>query len=735
MRSLGIGKRLIIFCGALYLAFAFLFTVGEALAARAAIRRKITAEIASLTETNAPIMVQAYWNLDTAEIDLILRALVAHSSVARAELVDKRGRTVAGVDAPEERTDAGPNALPARRYPLIHGTQGKGEIELGSLIIYPSLVYARRQVLETVAMGIGRTLGIVVLLAAILAFAVERFLGGPLREFARRISTLNAGEPGRDIMEPPPNASGELVLATLAFNKMSARVGATVDALRESERRFRSFFEDSPISLWEEDFSEVRKRVDEARPLAEAGDWAAYFSKSERVAELVPLVRVLDVNRATLELLGYGEKAEALKSLPYTLSEEALSTWRSEFIALASGLTGYAGESVYRDAAGRRISIQLKMSVVPGFEKDWSRVLVSIMDLSERKRAEEALKASEAKYRSLVEQSSEGIVLLDPQGTIVECNGLLERMVGLGKEAILGRKVWDIEHGRPRGEAPADEDPARIRSTWSRLIESGGADFYAKPFEVAFRRADGSERVIEQTAFPISMGSGLMIGGVLRDVTEKREAARALVDSLREKELLLKEVHHRVKNNLQVICSLINLQIYEVDGESPTGRSLVDMEARVRSMSLVHELLYQSGDFAVVDFSSYVNQLCDHLIAAYLADPGRVALRLAIRDISLALDKAIPCGLLINELVVNALKHAFPNERSGSIEVAMRREPDGRMRLTVKDDGVGAPKPKPGSGARTTLGMSLVNSLAAQLGGECETESVAGMRISVIFPV
>ena len=629
---------------------------------------------------------------------------------------------------------------PAQNFPLIYRPAGRGETNLGKLVIYSSLLSERRRLREALALSIGRNLAIVAILSAILAFAIERFLGGPLREFARRISSLNAGEPGRDMLEPPPNARGEILLATRAFNSMSARAGTTVAALRESEERFRSFFEDSPISLWEEDYSEVKKRIDQARAIGEARatgeamDWEAYFKVPERVAELIPLVRVLDVNRATLALTGYGEKAEALKSLPYTLSEEALSTWRREFVALATGLSSYEGESVYRSIAGTRMSIQLKMSIVPGFEEDWSRILVSIMDLSERKRTEEALKESEAKYRGLVEQSTEGIVLLDARGTIVDCNTVLAGMLSFDKKALLGRKVWDIEFGRtPEGDSP-EEHTARMRASWERFIGTGGADIYMKPLEVELRRADGSERVIEQTSFPISTASGLMIGGILRDVTEKREASRALVESLREKELLLQEVHHRVKNNLQIICSLINLQLYEVDGDSSTSRSLMDMEARVRSMSLVHEILYQSGDFAIVDFASYVKQLCDHLLAAYLADPNRISTILSIEDVSLSLDKAIPCGLLINELVVNALKHAFPEGRPGSIEVAMRLEETGWVRLTVSDDGVGIAKPWRENGTRKTLGLSLVKSLAAQLEGKCETECEDGTTISVIFP-
>jgi PAS domain S-box-containing protein len=743
-RGLGIGNRLIIACVGLYFTAACLITIIEALSVSATIRKSTEAEIASLAATFVPTLNQAFWNFDDAIVELVLRGLVENQAVGRAELRDERGKLVAALDKGEAVAGSGragatpaPPAGPAsplgpgRAFPLFHAAKGREAIPLGTLVLYPFLLAERERVLATVTMGTWRTLAIVVLLSAILALAIERFLGRPLRELAREVSSIDPSGPGGAEYRPLPEASGELLLVGRAFEAMAGRVGATVAELREGERRWRSFFEDSPISIWEEDFSAVRRRVEEARS-AGVSDWAEYFSPIERVRDCVGLVKVLDVNRATLKLLGYPDKEGVLESLTQVFGPDEASALRPELVALATGRGSYEGESAYRGADGRLVHVQFKLSLVPGYEDSWARVLVSVMDLSGRKRVEEALRGSEAKYRGLVEQSSEGIMLLDAEGTIVDCNPVIEGTAGRGREGIVGRKVWDLEYGLGPGEPGGGEYRAMLEGKWRAALE-GGEDG-REPFEAIFERPDGARRVFEWTLFPISTEVGLKYGSILRDVTEQRDAARSLMESLREKELLLQEVHHRVKNNLQVICSLINLQQYESGDSADAGRSLLDMEARVRSMALVHELLYQSEDFALVDFSSYVGQLCDHLLSAYLEDPGRVRLAVSIEEVSLSLDKAIPCGLLINELVVNALKHAFPGDRPGTIEVAMRRLGDGRVSLTVSDDGTGTAADGIEEGGRKTIGLSLVRSLASQLGGVYDSESAAGTRVSIAFP-
>jgi two-component sensor histidine kinase/HAMP domain-containing protein len=215
----------------------------------------------------------------------------------------------------------------------------------------------------------------------------------------------------------------------------------------------------------------------------------------------------------------------------------------------------------------------------------------------------------------------------------------------------------------------------------------------------------------------------------LRVSMEERAAAEEKAKaSLAEKEGLLKEVHHRVKNNLQVVSSMIHLQRHRVDHEG-TRRALLDVE--VRAMALIHELLYQTDDYARVRFSDYARRLVSFLIDALDDGKGRVLIETRVENLCLPLDQAIPCGLIISELVTNAMKHAFPGQVEGRIVVALEEPSPGRLRLQVSDDGVGMSSAcdRPAS-----LGLVLVRSLASQLGGEARFAEGKGVSVAVEFP-
>jgi PAS domain S-box-containing protein len=371
-----------------------------------------------------------------------------------------------------------------------------------------------------------------------------------------------------------------------------------ITELRAGERRLWSLFEDSPIAIWEEDFSAVRRRLFEAGGEGSRGP-EALLGEPGYVNELSALVRVLNINRAAIELLGYSDKAALLASgRAFIDNEELIEAFRRELIALLDGQRTFEGEAIIVTAQGERIFGLLKLSVMPGYEETWEHVIVSIVNVSERVRTSQALK-----------------------------------------------------------------------------------------------------------------------------------------QSLTEKETLLREIHHRVKNNLQIICSLISMQ--RNSGKiSPEGdRTLVDLESRVRTMAIVHEMLYQVNDYASVDFSAYVGQLCNYLLEAYAVSPGQIHIEVSVESFHLALEKAIPCGILLNELLVNALKYAFPDGRSGTIKVGLARGTGDRMVLTVSDDGIGAAKADLDHGKQGSFGLSLVGSMAEQLGGRSSIDSSAGVTVSVDIPI
>jgi two-component sensor histidine kinase len=218
-----------------------------------------------------------------------------------------------------------------------------------------------------------------------------------------------------------------------------------------------------------------------------------------------------------------------------------------------------------------------------------------------------------------------------------------------------------------------------------------------------------------------------------QEIAHRMRAEEGLKESLQEKEALLKEIHHRVKNNLQVICSLLNLQLGRIE-DSDALRMLRESQDRVRSMALIHEKLYRSQDLARVDFGSYLRDLTNHLMNSYRTESARVGLKITADAVPLSIDKAVPCGLITNELISNALKHAFPNGRDGEIRVRLRSERDQRLTLSVADNGVGLPSDLDLDAAET-LGIQLIRVLTSQLDGTARLDSSHenGTEVSITF--
>lgn len=211
------------------------------------------------------------------------------------------------------------------------------------------------------------------------------------------------------------------------------------------------------------------------------------------------------------------------------------------------------------------------------------------------------------------------------------------------------------------------------------------------------------------------------------------EINTALKASVLEKEVLLKEIHHRVKNNLQVISSLLNLQTQVV--QDPAARSaLLDSQMRVRSMALIHEKLYEFGNVSRVYLGQYIKSLSGNLFHSYQKDNSRINLVTSLQDIPTEIDKSIPIGLILNELISNSLKHAFPENRNGEIGIELQREAASTGFLRYHDTGVGFPA---GFDIHTSksLGMRLVYSLAKQLNAQLELENYAGFQLTLRFPI
>jgi two-component sensor histidine kinase len=248
----------------------------------------------------------------------------------------------------------------------------------------------------------------------------------------------------------------------------------------------------------------------------------------------------------------------------------------------------------------------------------------------------------------------------------------------------------------------------------------------------ARRHADEAAREADAELRRVAESEALLAR--LKAELEDRVAQRTseLTERLKEREVLLQEIHHRVKNNLQVVSSLISMQMRRLP-DAAGRRALGECRNRVHAMALIHDKLYQAENHASVPFAEYAQRLAMDVLGASEASPARVTLELAFEDVPMTVDRAIPCGLILNELITNALKHAFPEGRRGTIGIAFERVEGSRLRLAVWDDGAGLP---PGTDLRRSpsLGMHLVFMLAQQLDGAVEVGSEGGTRFELTFP-
>ncbi|HTY59722.1 MAG TPA: histidine kinase dimerization/phosphoacceptor domain -containing protein, partial [Bacteroidota bacterium] len=247
--------------------------------------------------------------------------------------------------------------------------------------------------------------------------------------------------------------------------------------------------------------------------------------------------------------------------------------------------------------------------------------------------------------------------------------------------------------------------------------------------ECFYRTKEGARLPVELSIQRFDIGGAPAVITNARDITERKRADDLIRSALREKEVLLREIHHRVKNNMQVISSLLNLQASQTQ-DAVTRTMLEESRQRVRSIAIIHEKLYNSENLASIDFGVYLKSVADELLRTF----GRpdVSCVLDLDAIPFEIDKAIPAGLIVNELLTNALRHAFPEGAKGTVRVVLRSLGDGRVELVVRDDGVGFPPGRDIAGA-TTMGLAIIRTLVEQMQGELTMETAHGTVCTITF--
>ena len=379
--------------------------------------------------------------------------------------------------------------------------------------------------------------------------------------------------------------------------------------------------------------------------------------------------------------------------------------------------TAHQVEYRFRHKDGRYRWLRDRFTVVVDAEGRPLALVGSEGDITDRKEAEASVTALALRNETLLNTAGDGIHVLDELGNVVEANPAFCNMLGYTREEMLHLNVTDWNSERSGADLVA-----RVRD----LIDHPGV------FETRHLRKDGTIRDVEINAIGVMLEGRAYLYASARDITERKMSERLIRESLREQEALLKEVHHRVKNNLQVIASLLRLESGR-SAHSDIQSVLRDMQGRIQSLALLHETLYRSGTFATVDLGDYLRQLTAQAFRALASRSGAIRLEVDVDSATVDMDKAIPCGLLVNELVSNSLKHGFPDGRGGKVRVELRRQ-DGASSvcLRVSDTGVGLPEDFEARRGKS-LGLQLVADLARQLDGSLEIGRGPGAVFDVRF--
>jgi PAS domain S-box-containing protein len=338
----------------------------------------------------------------------------------------------------------------------------------------------------------------------------------------------------------------------------------------------------------------------------------------------------------------------------------------------------------------------------------------------EHDQSETALRESEARYRSIVETAQEGICVIDARDVIAYVNQRMAELLGYPQDEMLGRSILDFVHPDARADA--------LQSLQRR--KQG----IREQHDMRLRRKDGSELWVLAAASPILGEHGEPQGSLymVNDITERKQVEQQFQMSLKEKELLVKEVHHRVKNNLQVICSLLDLQTGYVK-DPQAAQMFRDSQNRIRSIALVHEQLYRSRDFTHIDFGGHIRTLVSQLFRSYQVSADAVRLIVEVAEVPLAVDTAILIGLVISELVSNSLRYGFPDGRRGEVRVSVSEDREKRLQIVVSDNGIGLPESIDFRRAQS-LGLQLVSLLSDQLKATVELERAGGTTFKLLLP-
>ena len=482
----------------------------------------------------------------------------------------------------------------------------------------------------------------------------------------------------RDKASPLLDDNGTIVNIHGFFEDISKRKKAE-DALLESEKLFRTVMENLPGEVFTHDMEG----------------------------------RIILVNRAACRNTGWSRK-ELLSMTVGDIDPESVTRKDREKLwkRLDNGeFSVLTATHIRKDGSTYPAEIYLNAVTIGGSPA----ILAISFDITERKLAEEKLKESEERFKKLSNVTFEGILIHD-KGKVLDINESFVRIFGFSREELLGKDIADLMV------------PAEYRRVIFRNREEG----FTKPYEIEARKKDGTIIPVEIEARNVQDGYEQFQVAAVRDITDRKLAEELIQRDLKEKEILLKEIHHRVKNNLTVISSLLNLQSKSITSKDDAMAAFEKSRDRIYSMARIHESLYKTEDFSRINMKPYIQTISNSL--SHIYDPARrICFEIQCDNVFLDVTASIPCGLMINELITNSLKHGFQRGQKGKITVSLILDEDSMYVLSVRDTGVGLPGDFKISNAET-MGMVLIRLLCEQLGGSLHVGSAPGSEFIIRFP-
>ena len=420
------------------------------------------------------------------------------------------------------------------------------------------------------------------------------------------------------------------------------------------------------------------------------------------------------VNKSLLNLLNY-KKDDLLGK-----SSKLIFDYRDELENIPSNKVGQVKtfETKIKSRENKLIPVLMSVSLIKISEKEPLGLVCLGSDLTKEKEIKKALEKSEQLYSTLVKTDPDSIITTDIKGKIVYSSEHALQMYGYKKSELMGRSIFDLIIPEYQNKARVDLERTLhddiLRNLEYKLIKKNGDQFIGE-WNIAVIKDNKEGPVAFMTT--------------ARDITHHKNIETQMQASLQEKTVLLREIHHRVKNNLQIISSLLNLQSSYIKDEE-AFEVFKESQNRVKSMAMIHEKLYQSGNFAEINVAEYLKSLTENIYSSYGINMNIIKLKINAENIFLDINKAVPCFLLINEVITNSIKHAFPDGRSGKITIDFHE--DGGYIISIKDDGIGLPK-NLNINKTETLGMQLINALTSQLDGNLEVKSNGGTEFIVHF--